>query len=63
VFAQQLFSGSGVARPATPGYGVISKAYANAVRAIIAGADVQAELTRAAQIVDQDIDANRGYPQ
>lgn len=62
VFAQQLFSGSGVARPATPGYGVISKAYANAVWAIITGADVQTELTRAAQIVDQDITANQGYP-
>jgi len=62
VFAQQLFSGSGVARPASPGYGAISKAYANAVRAIITGADVQTELTRAAQIVDADIAANGGYP-
>jgi multiple sugar transport system substrate-binding protein len=62
VFAQQLFTGSGVPRPATPGYGVISKAYANAVQAIITGADVQAELTRAAQIIDQDSAANRGYP-
>jgi len=62
VFAQQLFSGAGVARPATPGYGIIGKAYANAVQAIITGADVQTELTRAAQLIDADIAANRGYP-
>ncbi|MGD9831399.1 MAG: extracellular solute-binding protein [Piscinibacter sp.] len=61
VFAQQLFNGAGVPRPATPGYGLISKAFTNAVRAIIAGADVQTELSRAAQIIDQDIAANRGY--
>lgn len=62
VFAQQLFSGAGVTRPATPGYGVISKAFVNAVHAIITGADVQTELTRAAQTIDQDIAANLGYP-
>lgn len=62
VFATQLFSGAGVTRPATPGYGVISKAFANAVRAIITGADVQTELTRAAQTIDQDIATNLGYP-
>ena len=61
VFALQLFSGAGVTRPATPGYGVISKAFANAVHAIIAGADVQTELTRAAQTIDQDITTNLGF--
>jgi len=62
VFAQQLFSGAGVPRPVTPGYGVISTSFSRAVSAIVEGADVQAELTRAAQAVDQDIAANRGYP-
>jgi len=63
VFAQQLFSGAGVPRPATPGYGTMSKAFSKAVSAIIAGADVQAELTRAARTIDEDIAANRGYSQ
>jgi multiple sugar transport system substrate-binding protein len=62
VFAQQLFVGSGFPRPATPGYGTISKAFAKAAGAIIAGADVQAELTRAARTIDEDIAARNGYP-
>ena len=62
VFAQQLFFGSGFPRPATPGYGTISKAFARAAGAIIAGADVQAELTRAARTIDEDIAARNGYP-
>ena len=63
VFAQQLFSGAGIPRPATPGYGTISKAFAKATSAIIAGEDVQTELTRAARTIDEDIAAKRGYPQ
>jgi multiple sugar transport system substrate-binding protein len=63
VFAQQLFGGAGMPRPATPGYGTISKAFSKAVSAIIAGEDVQAELSRAARTIDSDIAANRGYPQ
>lgn len=63
VFAQQLFGGAGIPRPATPGYGTISKAFSKAVSAIIAGEDVQAELTRAARTIDEDIAANRGYAQ
>ena len=62
VFAQQLFMGHGFPRPATPGYGTISKAFATAAGAIIAGADVQTELTRAARTIDEDIAANHGYP-
>ncbi|HJV67535.1 extracellular solute-binding protein [Ideonella sp.] len=62
VFAQQLFSGAGVPRPVTPGYSTISKSFATAVSAILDGADAQAELTRAAQAIDDDIAANRGYP-
>jgi multiple sugar transport system substrate-binding protein len=41
----------------------MSKAFSKAVSAIIAGADVQAELTRAARTIDEDIAANRGYSQ
>jgi len=62
VFAQQLFAGAGVPRPITPGYNAISKSFAKAVSAIMDGADVQAELSRAAQAIDDDIAANRGYP-
>lgn len=63
VFAQQLFGGAGFPRPATPGYGTISKAFSTAVGAIIAGEDVQTELTRAARRIDEDFAANRGYAQ
>ncbi len=62
MFTQQLFIGAGYPRPATPGYGTISKAFAAATAAIIAGANVQTELTRAARTIDEDIAANRGYP-
>jgi len=61
-FAQQIMSGAGVPRPATPAYGTISKAFSGAVRAIIAGADVQTALRRAAAAIDEDIAANHGYP-
>jgi multiple sugar transport system substrate-binding protein len=63
VFARQLFGGAGIPRPATPGYSTISKAFTKATSAIIAGGDVQTELTRAALAIDEDITANRGYPQ
>jgi multiple sugar transport system substrate-binding protein len=53
---------SGVPRPATPAYDTISKAFGEAVARIAAGADVQAELSKAAAIIDQDIAAHRGYP-
>jgi multiple sugar transport system substrate-binding protein len=62
VFAQQLMSGAGVPRPATPAYGTISRTFSEAVSAIIAGQDVQASLGRAARVIDQNIADNRGYP-
>jgi multiple sugar transport system substrate-binding protein len=49
-------------RPATPVYGTIRKVFAEAVGNIVAGADVQFELSQAADIIDQTIAANRGYP-
>ena len=61
LFVQQLEVG-GVPRPPTPVYGTISKVFAEAVSNIVAGADVQSELSQAADIIDQTIAENRGYP-
>ena len=63
VFAQQLMSGAGVPRPATPAYGAITRAFSEAVSAIITGEDVQTSLSRAAGVIDKDIADNQGYPQ
>ena len=62
IFAQQLNAGFNVPRPATPGYGAISRAFSGAVSEIIAGKDVQAALSEAAQRIDADAARNRGYP-
>ena len=62
LLAQQLQSGIAVARPATPAYPVITAAFAEAVKNIIAGADVKAELDKAVEKIDQDIEDNQGYP-
>jgi multiple sugar transport system substrate-binding protein len=61
MFQLQLAAGMGVPRPATPSYITIRTTFANAVQAIIGGADVQAELSKAAAIIDADIARNRGY--
>jgi maltose-binding protein MalE len=50
-----------VPRPATPAYITIRNSFAQAVHAIIAGGDVQAELSKAAATIDADIARNRGY--
>lgn len=60
-FVHQLEVG-GVPRPVTPAYRTISKVFATAVGNIVAGANVQSELSKAADIVDQTIAAHRGYP-
>jgi hypothetical protein len=62
LFVQQLESDVAVPRPKTPAYAAITKAVAGAIDNIINGADVQAELTKAAQEIDQDIEAHQGYP-
>lgn len=62
LFAEQLTKGLGVPRPQTPAYPVLTAAFAEAVQNIISGADVQTELDKAARIIDQDIEDNRGYP-
>lgn len=62
IFVQQLEGGVAVPRPITPAYPVISTSYDEAVRNIIAGADVQSELDKAVDKIDQDIADNNGYP-
>jgi len=62
LFVQQLESDRAVPRPITPAYATISTAFAEAVDNIINGADVKAELSRAAQKIDQDIKEHQGYP-
>jgi multiple sugar transport system substrate-binding protein len=62
VYVQQIEAGWAVPRPLTPAYAVITKAFAEAVDNIIKGADVQTELTKAAEKIDQDIQAHNGYP-
>ncbi|MEM9564802.1 MAG: sugar ABC transporter substrate-binding protein [Actinomycetota bacterium] len=62
VFALQLSEGRGVPRPIFPGYATITEEFAQVVADVIAGADVQAELTDAAAAIDQNIADNGGYP-
>lgn len=62
IYAQQINAGLGVTRPVTPAYGNISNNFARAVSAIIAGGDVQTELSKAAGSIDRDLAANRYYP-
>jgi multiple sugar transport system substrate-binding protein len=62
VFVQQLEGGVALERPVTPAYPVITSAYAEAVQNIVAGADVQEELDKAVEKIDQDIEDNQGYP-
>jgi multiple sugar transport system substrate-binding protein len=59
---QQLDSDRIVPRPITPAYDTISRVFAEAAENIINGADVQTELTQAAQKIDQDIKDHGGYP-
>ncbi|NJK46570.1 MAG: hypothetical protein HC933_22055, partial [Pleurocapsa sp. SU_196_0] len=48
--------------PATPAYPAITKAFATAADNIAKGANVKAELDKAARAIDQDIKDNSGYP-
>lgn len=62
IFVEQLEGGVAVPRPETPAYPTITTAFAEAVQNIVSGADVKAELDKAVQKIDQDIEDNRGYP-
>ncbi len=61
LYVQQLESDRAVPRPITPAYSTISRVFAEAVDHIVNGADVQSELTWAAQEIDQDIKDHSGY--
>ena len=62
IFAQQLSEGRAVPRPVFPGYATVTEVFAQATADIIAGADVQSELSDAASAIDQNIEDNSGYP-
>lgn len=62
IFVQQLEGGVALERPVTPAYPVITASFADAINNIVAGADVQEELDKAVEIIDQDIEDNQGYP-
>lgn len=61
LFVQQLEGGVALERPVTPAYPVITSAFSDAVNNIVAGADVKAELDKAVEKIDQDIEDNQGY--
>jgi multiple sugar transport system substrate-binding protein len=62
IYAAQLANGVGVPRPLTPGYPVITQAFARAADAIARGGDVQDALDEAVDTIEADIEANDGYP-
>lgn len=61
IFVQQLET-IAIPRPVHPAYPTITSAFAEAVKNIVAGADVYQELHKAALKIDQDIEENEGYP-
>lgn len=62
IYVRQLEGGVALPRPITPAYPAITEAFQEAVDNIASGADVQGELDKAAQAIDQDIEDNQGYP-
>ncbi len=62
LYVEQLDGPTAVPRPQTPAYPAVTREFARAVRGIATGADVQAELSRAARAIDEDIREHRGYP-
>lgn len=61
VYAQQIAWNISQVRPETPAYPAISAAFSEAVKNVVAGANVQAELDKAARKIDQDIEEHNGY--
>ncbi len=62
IYVDQINRNVTLERPVTPAYPAITKAFADAVANIVTGADVKAELDKAARAIDQDIKDNNGYP-
>lgn len=48
-------------RPITPAFAIIQTKFGEAVNAILNNGNVQDELTKAAKVIDQDIEDNNGY--
>jgi multiple sugar transport system substrate-binding protein len=61
VYVQQIEAGWAVPRPVTPAYAAITKAFAEAIEQIVQGADVQEALTKAAGVIDEDIQRHNTY--
>ena len=51
-----LMQAGAVPRPATPAYGFIRDRFSDAMADIVAGADVQSTLDKAAKAIDQEIE-------
>lgn len=62
LFVEQLSNGIAVPRPRTPAYPVISAGFRQAFADIRNGMPVRPALDHAAQVIDQDIRDNHGYP-
>jgi multiple sugar transport system substrate-binding protein len=65
LFVAQLQAAPEVAvpRPVTPAYPTITKTMTTTIDDIIQGADVQESLDAAVEAIDDDIEANEGYPE
>jgi multiple sugar transport system substrate-binding protein len=62
MLVRQLDGGFAVPRPATPAYGTITTAFAEAAVRIIGGGDVGFELHKAADRIDREVAQRHGYP-
>ncbi len=62
LFVRQLEGGYAVPRPRTPAYPVITAEFQKAFDRIRSGSEVQVTLTRAARVIDQEIEDNHDYP-
>jgi multiple sugar transport system substrate-binding protein len=61
LYLQQIEAGWAVVRPVTPAYLTIRNAFSDMVLNIIQGADVQTELDKAADAIQQDLEENDFY--
>ncbi len=61
LYREQIERSVAVPRPQTPAYPAITKAFAEAVHAIMTGEPVRPALDQAVDTIDRDIDANGGY--
>jgi len=60
--AMEMAEKTAIARPEHPAYPTITEAFKTAMDAIYSGADVKAELAKAARAIDDEIDDNDGFP-